>query len=379
MRKFLFIASNEWSPWGGSESLWSSAAERFARRGVQVYVSVKDWGKPVKQVEYLRSVGCRIVHRRSPSLMYRLGRKLFPRREYAREHVRVLGTGTDLVVVSQGNNMDGLQWMEASRSNGYRYAVIAQAAAEQWWPDDHLAERLAESYESACAAYFVSESNLALSRLQFVTPLRRARVIRNPFNVRYDAQPAWPLGLPERLSLACVGRLDVMAKGQDLLLEVLSLPDWRHRNVRVSLVGSGINERGLRRMIDKLKLANIDLTGYVSDIEQLWSRHHALVLPSRYEGMPVALVEAMLCGRPCIVTDVAGNRELVRDGINGFLAKAPTVELLDEAMSRAWDSRDRLMEMGCTAATDVRQWVSQDPSEDFVRDLAALVDSTNER
>ena len=56
----------------------------------------------------------------------------------------------------------------------------------------------------------------------------------------------------------------------------------------------------------------------------IWAEHHALVLPSRFEGMPLVVVEAMLCGRPCIVTDVGGNAELIRDGINGFLAKAPT-------------------------------------------------------
>jgi glycosyltransferase involved in cell wall biosynthesis len=86
------------------------------------------------------------------------------------------------------------------------------------------------------------------------------------------------------------------------------------------------------------------------------------------------VVEAMLCGRPCIATDVGGNRELIRDGINGFLAKAPTVELLDEAMNRAWDARHHLMDMGKTAATDVRRSVSKDPSEDFVRELATLAE-----
>ena len=379
MRKIVFIAANEYVPWGGSESLWSLAAERFARRGAQVYVSVKDWGKPVEQVEYLRSVGCKIVHRRSASLVDRLSRKLFPRRESAWEHVRTLGAGADLIVVSQGSNIDGVEWMKASKSNGYKYAVIAHAAAEHWWPSDDFAECLAEHYESACAAYFVSEANLALSRRQFVTPLCNGRVIRNPFNVRYDARPAWPGDPSKGLFLACVGRLDIVQKGQDLLIEVLSLSHWRGRDVHVALVGNGVNERSLRLMIDNRKLTSIEFAGFVNDIEKLWSRNHALVLPSRYEGLPLAVVEAMLCGRPCIVTDVAGNRELVRDGVNGFLAKAPTVELLDEAMNRAWDSRRQLMDMGNTAAIDVREWVSKDPSEDFVRELSALVDDADER
>jgi len=374
MRKIVFIAANEYHAWGGSEVLWGAAAEKLARRGVQVCVSVKDWGVPVKQVEHLRSVGCKILLRPTPSFARRTARKLSPWREYPRRHLAKIGAGADLIVISQSMSTDGLLWMDVARSCGLRYAPIAQTAAESWWPNDDIAERLAQSYEAASAAYFVSEGTVSLCRRQFVTPLSRGRVIRNPFNVRYDAKTTWPSGTSAEFSLACVGRLDVIQKGQDLLIEVLSLPHWRERSVHVSIVGSGVNERGLCRLADNLKLTNVEFCGFVGDIEQVWSKQHALILPSRHEGMPLALVEAMLCGRPAIATDVGGVRELVRDGVNGFLAKAPTVELLDEAMNRAWENRHRLKEMGEQAAIDVRKFVSADPVEDFVRELIALAD-----
>jgi len=373
MRKYLFIAGNEWPDWGGSELLWSSAAEKLARRGDEVRVSVRDFGKPIRIVERVRSAGCQIFYRRAPSFVSRQIRKIFPLAEYPLAHVRSVGNGVDLVVISQGSNADGLPWMEASRAAGYRYAIIVQSAAVNFWPDDDAAERLAESYENARAAYFVSQAILDLSRRQFVSPLRNAKVVRNPFNVRFDARPAWPESV-DGLALACVGRLEVISKGHDLLLEVLSLPHWRERKVRVSLIGKGPNERMLRHMAKTLRLNNVEFAGHQNNIEEIWSKHHALVLPSRFEGMPLVVVEAMLCGRPCIATDVGGNRELIRDGINGFLAKAPTVELLDEAMNRAWDARCHLMDMGNAAASDVRRWVSKDPSEDFVRDLATLAE-----
>jgi len=375
MQKIVFIAANDDVRWGGSEALWAAAAESLARRGIQVNVSVKDWGVPVKQVEHLRSLGCRIFLRRwPPSLTTRLARKIGLLPERTREHIRRVDAGADLIIVSQGGNIDSLPWMEDLRTSGCRYAVIAQAAAEQWWPDDDTAERLADCYEGACAAYFVSEANLALTRRQFVTPLHNARMIRNPFNVRYDARPVWPSDPSGGLSLACIGRLELRAKGQDLLVQVLDLPHWRDRDIHVSLFGDGANERSLRRWVDSLKLTKISFGGFLDDIEEIWRKHHALILPSRYEGMPLVLVEAMLCGRPAIVTDVAGHRELVRDGINGFLAKAPTVELLDEAMNRAWENRHRLKEMGEQAAIDVRKFVSPDPVEDFVRELMVLAD-----
>ena len=380
MGKYLFIAANEHVPWGGSEVLWSQAAKRLVKRGFRVCVSVKDWGAPVKQVEDLRSAGCEIFRRRPPSLLNRLRRKVIPRDSNAAEHLRKVVGDADLVVISQGSAFDGAGWMAAAKSMGQKYVAIVQTAGESIWPtDDDFAETLAECYESASAAYFVSQANLELTRRQFVTPLRRGAVVRNPFNVRYDAQPPWPGEAREGLALACVGRLEAAQKGQDLLFQVLSLPHWRERSLRVTVVGSGMNERRLRMLADSLRLNSVEFAGFRDDIEDVWRKHHALVLPSRYEGFPLALVEAMLCGRPCIVTDVGGNRELVRDGINGFLAKAPTVELLNEAMNRAWECRGRLREMGEQAACDVRKFVPADPAEDFVRELESLVDGAGSK
>jgi glycosyltransferase involved in cell wall biosynthesis len=338
-------------------------------------VSVKDWGAPVPQIEHLRSVGCVIVARteqyRIPSFISRQIRKIFPQPPYRESHIRSVGNNVDLIVISQGDNSDGLEWLEAARASGRRYVAIAQSAVVYWWPTDDRAERLAKAYESATATYFVSQAILDISRLQFGSPLRNAKVVRNPFNVRYDASPPWP-NSGEGLALACVGRLDVISKAQDVLLQVLSLRHWRERRIRVSLVGEGPNKRGLRRMSEQLGLTNVDFLGHADNVEDLWAKHHGLVLPSRFEGMPLVVVEAMLCGRPCIATNVGGNSELIQDGRNGFLAKAATVELVDEAMNRAWENRHRLKEIGQKAATDVRRWVSRDPGVDFARELAAV-------
>jgi glycosyltransferase involved in cell wall biosynthesis len=375
--KFLFIAANNGSKWGGSEFLWSSAAERLARLNCEVRVSAKDWGSPVAEIEKLRYSGCKIFYRSAPSFFHRLASKVLPLAPDATRHLRLAGSGVDLIVISQGNNTEGLPWMELAREFGLPYAGISQCASEMWTPDDHIADRLALGYEGAVRSYFVSEANLDLSQRQFGVPHARARVIRNPFNVRYDACPSWPATEIDHLSLACVARLEIAAKGQDLLLEVLGLPPWRERKVHLSLIGSGVNERLLRRRADQLKLENVEFAGFSNDIEKVWSSHHALVLPSRCEGLPLAIVEAMLCGRPCIVTDVAGNRELIRDDINGFLAAAPTIDLLDAAMNRAWDARSRLREMGSVAATDVRRVVPKDPADDFARELLTVVEKNH--
>jgi glycosyltransferase involved in cell wall biosynthesis len=327
----------------------------------------------VKQIEHLRSIGCRIFLRARRSLPERIKRKFLLGNEYESHHLKKIAAGSDLLVISQGGNMDGFPWMRAAKSLGYAYASIAEGVPNPGWPEDDAIAQFADAYEGGCAAFFVSEANLALTRRQFATPLSKGRVIRNPFNVRYDARPPWPNGEADELRLAYVARLDVGGKRQDLICDVMNLPHWRSRNVSVSFIGDGPNERALRRYAESLKLTTVRFEGFVSDIDEVWSKHHAQIFSSNNEGMPLSVVEAMLCGRPCIATDVGGNRELIRDGINGFLAKAPTVELLDEAMNRAWENRHRLREMGETAARDVRQWVSSDPTGDFVRELDSLV------
>src|SRR6266852_4495391 len=114
MRKYLFIMANEGVRWGGSEALWSSAAEKLVRRGNEVRVSVKDWGEPVRQIEQLRLAGCQIFYRdpRPPAFITRQIRKIFPVPEYELRHVRSVGEGVDLTVISQGANSDGLVWLQ---------------------------------------------------------------------------------------------------------------------------------------------------------------------------------------------------------------------------------------------------------------------------
>jgi len=142
--------------------------------------------------------------------------------------------------------------------------------------------------------------------------------------------------------------------------------------VHVTFYGLGANAESLRWISERLGLQSVSFAGHVADIERIWEENHALILPSRYEGMPLALVEAMLCGRPAIVTDVAGHTELVEDGVTGFVAAAPTVGLLDGAMERAWSHRREWRKIGERAARRVREAVPSDPARAFADQLVEI-------
>ena len=83
----------------------------------------------------------------------------------------------------------------------------------------------------------------------------------------------------------------------------------------------------------------------------------------------------MLSGRVPIVTDVAGNAELVRDGLNGFLAAAAIENALDEAMERAWARRGEWRAIGDAAARDIRALVPSDPPRVMADKLRGLADT----
>jgi glycosyltransferase involved in cell wall biosynthesis len=147
----------------------------------------------------------------------------------------------------------------------------------------------------------------------------------------------------------------------------------------VSFFGAGSNAEALRELAGRLPLKNVDFPGFVSDVESIWKTHHALVLPSRTEGLPLALIEAMMCGRFGIVTNEGGTCEVVEDGRTGFIADSAKVDEFDHAMERAWAVREEWESIGQAAGMAVRTMVPLDPAATFSAKLLELVDSLKVR
>jgi len=366
--KWAFISTMEGCPWGGSEELWSRVARWLLEGRHEVYANVKFWPDPARQVTELIAAGAHVMFRRLDrrkklqSLLHRLGGGGYVPPVHLASRRWLEQLRPQAVVISQGANFDewSLFFSEACRRLDIPYALITQANSLLWMPSDELVEPVTQMFVQARRAYFVSEGNRLLLEKQIGRLLPNAEVVFNPFNVPFDARPPWPEE-HSPLRLGCVARMEPSAKGQDVLFETLALPRWRARDVCVTLAGTGPWEKGLRRYANWLELTSVYFAGFVSDIEAFWRSHHALVLPSRHEGLPLALVEALLCGRPAIVTDIPGNTELLTDGITGFIARAPDVVSLDEALERAYQCRDELPRMGARAAEVIRQRIPRDP------------------
>lgn len=138
--------------------------------------------------------------------------------------------------------------------------------------------------------------------------------------------------------LGCLARF-VHQKGLDVLLRALpSVPD-----ARLVLVGGGSDEPALRSLAAELGVTGrVELRSWVADGRALLPEFDVFVLPSRAEGFPLSVVEAMLAGVPVVATDVGSTREAIEDGVTGRLVLPDDVDGLAGAL------RDVLAEPGRT-------------------------------
>jgi glycosyltransferase involved in cell wall biosynthesis len=377
-KRIVFLSTQEGAPWGGSEELWSQTALKLAAEGFPVSASVREWSPHHQRVQHLIEHGVEVRFWPAPHPLWRhaLRRLMAP-------HKSRIGLGLQncvadrppgLVVLSDGAALPPVDLLELCISKGWPFVTLGQANSEEYWPPDESAERYRTALPAARRCYFVSKANRSLAEKQIGSPLSNAEIVWNPYNVDFDASIPWPRLEPnDELQLACVARLHPPSKGQDILFEVLASPPWAHRQWRLHLYGEGAMRQSLMRLAQRLGLADrVVFAGHV-DVREIWQSNHVLVMPSRYEGLPLAIVEAMLCSRPVVATDVAGHSEIIEDGTTGFLAEAPTVDSVAKALDRLWARRSDAEQIGAAAAQRIRQLVPSDPARIFANKIKEIL------
>lgn len=140
-------------------------------------------------------------------------------------------------------------------------------------------------------------------------------VIPNPITLN-----PWSSKVNKHKRILAAGRL-VPQKGFDLLIHAWSLIAKRNTEWRLQIVGSGPQGRELRELARELKVDNqIEFYEHSSHLEQYYLGASLFAMTSRFEGLPLVLIEAKKFGLPCISFDCAcGPSEIIRDGVDGIL------------------------------------------------------------
>lgn len=366
--------------WGGSEELWARAIPYLQSAGYNITVLKHNLNKQHK--EYVNLARQRVVLEelqpaasRSIELLKRVCRRVFTTGKrnnssvftndmYLQKKLRRIQP--QLVIISQGINFDGLGLAYNCAQLGLPYVLIAQKAVDFYWPYAAGRAAMRDVYLKAVWSYFVSDHNKKLTEEQFGTCLPKSEVVYNPVKVSRQVVPM--PGTGQGFQLACISRYFLIDKGQDILMRIMAQPKWKARPVTISFIGSGADKEGLIEMAALLGLKNIRFIDYVEDIQGLWKSYHALILPARSEGLPLVLLEAMACGRTAIVSTAGGNREVITDGVNGFIGHANEDDF-DMAMERAWNVRAEWEVIGKRAHTFIEENVPLHPEKEFAGSL----------
>jgi glycosyltransferase involved in cell wall biosynthesis len=148
---------------------------------------------------------------------------------------------------------------------------------------------------------------------------------------------------PDRVEVFFAGRLRYQ-KGLDCLIGSIGRlkkdgyeKAGRFPEFRLRIAGCGPLEDFLKKLVREKGIEKeVVFLGHLDENELIDAYQHSdvFVNPSRYEGMPNALLEAMACGLPCVVTKVEGHDELVKEGENGFLVPKESESTLADAIGR---------------------------------------------
>ncbi len=160
----------------------------------------------------------------------------------------------------------------------------------------------------------------------------------------------WPARASGQLLVGSIGRLD-RVKGHDVLLRAIATVD----GVRLIILGEGQERSALEQLAVDLGVSDrLDLLGWVDNPRAHLPSFDVMVLPSRSEGFPLAVVETMLAGRPVVATRVGSIAEAVADGETGFLIDKDDANSLAAVLRRLRDDpslRARLGQRGREVAS----------------------------
>lgn len=156
-------------------------------------------------------------------------------------------------------------------------------------------------------------------------------------------------------------------KGFDLLIETWTLVAKRHPDWALRIYGAG-NSEDYRKLVVEAGLEDsVFCEGATSDVYAKYDESSIFVLSSRYEGLPLVLIEAMSAGLPCVAfTCPCGPRDCIDDGKDGLLVEAGNIEKLADAICQLIENESLRKKMGMAARqhallfieeTIMQQWI----------------------
>lgn len=184
---------------------------------------------------------------------------------------------------------------------------------------------------------------------------RRVHVIPN-----YIEPPQHHVAHYSAKKAIAVGRLE-NPKGFDILIGCWPEIAKRHPHWHLDIYGEGSLHGSLQEQIERLGMqSHITLCGRSTHIMDVYPQYSLHIMPSRYEGMPMTLIEAQACGLPSVVTDFQyGATDIITNGRNGLIVTQGDNKALAEAVCRMMSSEELRRQYGMAAKDEVKTYFKE--------------------
>lgn len=175
-------------------------------------------------------------------------------------------------------------------------------------------------------------------------------IIPNPIRVMCEAKD------DRRKRIVTVGRLSSQ-KNQKMLIDAFSNIHKKYPDYILDIYGKGKLEGELNEKIKELGLENnVFLKGSSSKIHEDIADAEIFALPSDYEGLSNALLEAMMMGLACVSTNCAGSDEAITDGENGLLVEVGNAKQMEKALERLISDEELRIRLGENAKESAKYY-----------------------
>lgn len=172
----------------------------------------------------------------------------------------------------------------------------------------------------------------------------KSEVIHNPKSFKSDIKSK----LGEKQFLAA-GRFNYQ-KGFDLLIESFSIFAKDNDVWKLVIVGEGEENNNIKSLIEKYELKNrISIQPFTDDIQEYFLNSSSLLLPSRWEGMPMIVLESLEMGVPIVSYDISAIHELVENNVEGFIVEKFNTKAFAHSMKIIAERGDVRNKMGKNA------------------------------
>lgn len=156
-------------------------------------------------------------------------------------------------------------------------------------------------------------------------------------------------------------------KNQMMLLKALLKVKEKYSNVKLLLPGLTQDAEACRQFCRDHDInENVEIMGYRRDIYNIDALSDISVSSSRQEGLPINLIEAMAIGNPIVASDVRGNNDLLRDGVNGYLIPLNDSDLMAEKIIKLIENPDLVKKFGAESLKAVNKYGIDSVNEEML-------------